>query len=89
MSRKLNILCIKFKINSVHDIHSVIYDRGGILLTVGKHLRDCIISLRGEAWGHKTSLNRINMSQKSGYQIQYLPPSMFLELLYIYCQMFS
>jgi len=28
----------------------------GILLTGGKHLHDCIISLRGEAWVHITSL---------------------------------
>ena len=30
--------------------------RVGILLTCGKHLHDCIISLRGEVWSHKASL---------------------------------
>ena len=33
-----------------------LYVRVGILLTRGKLLHDCIISLRGEVWVHKTSL---------------------------------
>jgi hypothetical protein len=32
--------------------------RVDILLTPGKHLHDRSISLRGEAWAHKTNLTR-------------------------------
>ena len=41
-----------------------------ILLTCGKHLHDCIISLRGEVWAHKTRLTlhfivkRLNQARK-------------------------
>jgi hypothetical protein len=48
--------------NNIQD-YSVLYKdsvrwlfaRTGILLTFGKHVHDCIISLRGEAWVDKTS----------------------------------
>ena len=33
-----------------------LYMRVGILLTCGKHVHDCIISLRGEVWVHKANL---------------------------------
>jgi hypothetical protein len=37
-------------------IITLLYVRVGILITYGKHFDDCIISLRGEVWAHKTSL---------------------------------
>ena len=36
---------------------SRLYVRVGILLTCGKHLHDRIISLKGDAWDHNTSLS--------------------------------
>ena len=54
VSWRLNILCIKFKIGAFFLTTLLIqsYVRIDILLTCGKHLHDCIISLRA----HKTSL---------------------------------
>ena len=52
MSQRLNILCYRL-------YYSFLYKdtvRVGILLTRGKHLHDCIISLRGEVSAHKRSL---------------------------------
>jgi len=48
---------------NVHDYNVItllawIYVRVGILLTCGKHLHDHIISLKGDVWGHKTSLTQ-------------------------------
>jgi hypothetical protein len=39
------------------ESQNLIYKRVDILPTYGKHLHDPIISLRGEDWAHKTSLN--------------------------------
>ena len=38
------------------NYHAIATVMVGILLTGGKHLHDCIISLRGEAWVYITSL---------------------------------
>ena len=58
VSWRLNILCIKFKIGAFFLTTLLIqsYVRIDILLTCGKHLHDCIISLRGDVWDHKISL---------------------------------
>ena len=58
VSRRLNILCIVFKIIALFliTLFARLYVRVSILLTCGKHLHDCIISLRREAWAHTTSL---------------------------------
>ena len=63
VSRKLNILCIMFKVISffIIKLFAMLYERVDILLTCGKHLHDRIISLRGEiwtgeVWAHKTNL---------------------------------
>ena len=50
-----------FKVNKLYNATTLIsklYVRVGILLTCGKHLHDCTISLRVEVTrrGHKTSL---------------------------------
>jgi hypothetical protein len=36
-------------------LFALIYVMVGIFLTYGKHLHNCIISLRGEVWAHITS----------------------------------
>ena len=51
VSWRLNILCFK-----IITLFSWLYLRVGILLTYGKHLHDCIISLREEVLAHKISL---------------------------------
>jgi hypothetical protein len=50
VSWRLNILCIKFKIGAFFLTTLLIqsYVWIDILLTCGKHLHDCIISLRGD-----------------------------------------
>ena len=52
MSRRLNILCIIFKIMAffVVVLFAQLYVRVGILFIYGNHLHDRIISLRGEVW---------------------------------------
>ena len=56
VSRRLNIICIKFKI--LYNNSAYLVMRG---LAFNSHvktdLHDHIISLRGEIWSHKTSLN--------------------------------
>jgi hypothetical protein len=39
-----------------YNYHAIATVVVGIVLTSGKHLSDCIISLRGEAWVYITSL---------------------------------
>ena len=58
VSRRLNILYIKFKIIVffIITLLTMLYVRVGILLTSRKHLYDPIISLRWKVWVHKTSL---------------------------------
>ena len=55
VSRRLKILFIMFKIIVffVITLFSRLYVRVGILLTCGKHLHDCIISLSEKVWAHK------------------------------------
>ena len=50
VSRRLNILCIMFKIITFF-ITKLIYVSVGTLLIRGKHLHDHIMSLRGEEGG--------------------------------------
>ena len=58
VSRRLRILFIMFKIIVffVITLFSRLYVRVGILLTCGKHLHDCIISLSEKVWAQKTRL---------------------------------
>ena len=58
VSRRLNILCIKFKIIAffIITLFNRLYARACILLTYGKHFHDRIISLILEVWVHKTRL---------------------------------
>ena len=58
VSRRLNILCIMFKIIAFFIImlFNRLYVRVGILPTYENHFHDRIISLRGQVWAHKTSL---------------------------------
>ena len=58
VSRRLNILCIKFKIIAffIITLFNRLYARACILLTYGKHFHDRIISLILEVWVHKTGL---------------------------------
>jgi hypothetical protein len=66
VSRRINILWIMFKIivfwifNAAHPV--------GILLTCGKHLHDCIISIRREVWVHNTSFKPRHFLLKCLYQ---------------------
>jgi len=59
VSRRLNILCIMFKIVAFFIImlFTWLYVLVVILLTCGKHLHARIISLIGEVWAHKISLS--------------------------------
>jgi hypothetical protein len=60
--QRINILCLKLTnwdpMYNATMLISKLYVRVGILLTCGKHLHDCTISLRVEVTcrGHKTSL---------------------------------
>jgi len=56
--RKLNILCIMFKIIAffIITLFARLYVRVDILLLYEKLLHDHIISLRGEVWDNKISL---------------------------------
>jgi len=58
VSRRLNILCIMFKIIAFFLImlFALLYVRVGILLTCGKYLHVCIILLQREVWVLRTSL---------------------------------
>ena len=58
VSRRLNILCIMFKIIAlfIKPLFARLYVRVGISLTCGKYLHDRISSLRGGVCAHKTSL---------------------------------
>ena len=60
VSPRLNIFCIMFKIIAffIITLFARLYARVGILLTYryGKHLHDCIISVRGEVCAHKPGL---------------------------------
>jgi hypothetical protein len=58
VSRRLNILCIMFKIIAFFLImlFALLYVRVGILLTCGKYLHVCIILLKREVWVLRTSL---------------------------------
>jgi hypothetical protein len=51
----LNILCIMLEIIAYFIIMLLprLHVRLGMLLTCGKYLYECIISLRGEVWSHK------------------------------------
>ena len=51
---KCTMIIAVFKKNRC--LSDYVYVRVGILLTRGKHLHDCIISIRGEVSAHKTSL---------------------------------
>ena len=54
----LNLLCIMFKIIAFfRTLFARLYVRIGILFTCGKHLHDCIISLRWDAWVNKMTSN--------------------------------
>ena len=61
VSRRLNILCIMFKVIVVliTTLFARFYERVDILLPNGKHLHDRIISVREEVWAHKTSLTSL------------------------------
>jgi len=50
------VLTIDHDMCSLDDQFPHLYVRVGILLTGGKHLHDRVISRRGDAWAHKTSL---------------------------------
>ena len=58
--RRLNILCIMFKITAFFIITLLarLFVRVDILLTCGRHLHDRIISVRWDVWAHKTSLTQ-------------------------------
>jgi hypothetical protein len=56
VSRRLNIICIKFKILYNKSAHLVMRELA-FYLHVKKNLHDHIISLRREIWSHKNSLN--------------------------------
>ena len=58
VSRRLNILCIMFKIIDLFIItlFAMLYMRDGILFWCGGHWQDSIILLRGDALGHRTIL---------------------------------
>ena len=48
---------IFFIVKLLTQLHMyIVFVRIGILLTCGKHLHNCIISLIGEVWTHITSL---------------------------------
>jgi hypothetical protein len=47
------VVCTKFDIYAAHPIN---YARVGILFISSSHLHDRIISLSGEVWPHKTSV---------------------------------
>jgi len=54
VSRRFDLLCIKFKIRTT--LFFRFHVRVGILLTRGKHLYDRIITQKGEIWAHKVKL---------------------------------
>jgi len=44
-------------------LFSLLYARGGILLTYGKNLHDHIIGLRVEVWSHITNVAPLRFSE--------------------------
>ena len=78
-----HILCIQFKIitNSLITLFARLDVVIGILLTCGKHVHDCIISLRGEIWTHKTLTRQFLL--KCLYQSRKVSDNVFVCL---YCE---